>query len=442
MPPFSCVFAKRPVPDVRMNYARTTLNNGLRLLTTHMPGMRSASIAFFFHVGSRCEQEQNVGISHFIEHMLFKGCQHYPTARVISEAIEGVGGVFNASTGKELTSYTARVPGEYLAPVMSVLADMVRFPLFTPEEIEKERGVIIEELSSTQDDPQEWVNLLVDEVMWPGLPLGRDDAGNIETVARLKRAQMLDYLHIYYRPNALVISVAGNIDPQEVITLTEQLFGDWEPGDRPRWAESLPPRNAPPVRIINKATEQANICLATIGAAYTSDDYYPLWLINAILGDGMSSRLFQSIREEQGLAYDIGSYFNSYAETGNLVISAGVDPSHTQETLRAILTELLRLCDTPVAADELERIKAYTCGGIVLGLEGTQQVASWLGSQECLHNRVLNVDEILARINAVTVQDIQRVAQACFVPEWRRLAIIGPEDTQRGEYFGKLLTGV
>ncbi|MDQ2884588.1 MAG: insulinase family protein [Chloroflexota bacterium] len=425
-----------------MNYARTTLNNGLRLLTTHMPGMRSASIAFFFHVGSRYEQEQNVGVSHFIEHMLFKGSQHYPTARLISEAIEGVGGVFNASTGKELTSYTARVPGEYLAPVMNVLADMARFPLFAAEEIEKERGVIIEELSSTQDDPQEWVNLLIDEVMWPGLPLGRDDAGDIETVARLKRAQMLDYLHTYYRPNSLVVSIAGNIDPQEVVTLTERLFGDWEPGDQPRWTESLPPRHAPPVRIINKATEQTNICLATAGAAYTSDDYYPLWLINGVLGDGMSSRLFQSIREEQGLAYDIGSYFNSYAETGNLVINAGVDPSRTQETVRAILTELLRLCETPVPADELERIKAYTRGGIVLGLEGTQQVASWLGSQECLHNRVQDVDEILARINAVTGQDIQRVAQACFVPEWRRLAIIGPEETQRVEYFGKLLTGV
>ncbi len=426
---------------MRMNYAQTTLKNGLRLLTTHISGMRSASIAFFVNIGSRYEHDQEAGVSHFIEHMLFKGSQRYPTARLISEAIEGVGGVFNASTGKELTTYTARVPGEYFAPVIKVLADMVRYPLFDAEEIEKERSVIIEELSSTQDDPQEWVNLLIDEVMWPGLPLGRDDAGSIETVARLQRTQMLDYLHTYYRPNSMVVSIAGNIDSQEVVRLIENLFGDWEAGDHPRWTESLPPRNASPVRIIKKATEQANICLATVGAAYTSDDYYPLWLINGILGDGMSSRLFQSIREEQGLAYDIGSYFNSYAETGNLVVNAGVDPSHVQEAVRAILVELQRLCDTPVPADELERIKAYVRGGIVLGLEGTQQVASWLGSQECLYNRVRAVDEILARINAVTAQDIRRVAQTCFVPEWRRLAIIGPEDTRRVEYFGKLLSG-
>src|SRR6266516_4849699 len=273
------------VPDIRMDYARTTLKNGLRLLTTHMPGMRSASIAFFFSVGSRYEQDHIAGVSHFIEHMLFKGSQHYPTARFISEAIEGVGGVFNASTGKELTSYTARVPGEYLPIVMKVLADMVRFPLFDAEEIEKERGVIIEELSSTQDDPQEWVNLLIDEVMWPGLPLGRDDAGSIETVARLQRTQMLDYLHTYYRPNSMVVSIAGNIDSQEVVRLIENLFGDWEAGDHPRWTESLPPRNASTVRIIKKATEQANICLATVGAAYTSYDLYPLWLFNGILGD-------------------------------------------------------------------------------------------------------------------------------------------------------------
>nr|MBA2394885.1 insulinase family protein [Ktedonobacteraceae bacterium] len=351
-------------------------------------------------------------------------------------------GVFNASTGKELTSYTARVPGEYLPVVLKVLADMVRYPLFDPEEIEKERGVIIEELSATQDDPQEWVNLLIDEVMWPDLPLGRDDAGTIETVAHLQQKQMLEYLDTYYRPNSLVLSIAGNIDEPQVIQLTKDLFGSWEAGEHKSYSTSLPPRDTAPVRIIKKATEQTNICLAAAGISYMSADYYALLLINGILGDGMSSRLFQSIREEQGLAYDIGSYFNSYAETGNLVISAGVDPSHTQEAIRAIILELERLCTTPVPADELERMKAYVRGGVVLGLEGTQQVASWLGSQECLHNRVHAIDEVIASIDAVTIQDIQRVAQSCFASEWRRLAIIGPEDARQVEYFGKLLKGV
>ena len=425
-----------------MNYERTTLQNGLRLLTAHMPGMRSASIAFFFTVGSRYEPNPIAGISHFIEHMLFKGSRHYPTARLISEAIEGVGGIFNGSTGKEITSYTARVPGEQLPAVMDVLADMIRYSNFDPDEIEKERSVIIEELSATRDDPQEWVNLLADEVMWPGLPLGRDDAGFVETVAQIQREQLLQYLDEYYRPNSLVISVAGNIDHQQVIQHTKQLFNDWEARPHPHWQESLPPRDTLPVAMITKDTEQTNICLATLGVAYSSPEYYPLLLINALLGDGMSSRLFQTIREEQGLAYDIGSYFNSYYETGNLVINAGVDPSQTKAAVQAIIGELDQLCQTSVSADELRRIKAYVRGGIQLGLEGTHQVASWLGSQESLRNKVIDVDEMTARIDAVTPKDIQRVSQFCFAPDWRRLAIIGPDDTSQAVYYGNLLKGV
>jgi len=407
-----------------------------------MPGMRSASIAFYLTVGSRYEPDHLAGVSHFIEHMLFKGSRRYPTARLISEAIEGVGGVFNGSTGKEITSYTARVPGEQLTVVMNVLADMLRHPLFDATEIEKERSVIIEELSATRDDPQEWANLLIDEVMWPGLPLGRDDAGFVETVAQISRQQMLDYLDEHYRPSSLVISVAGNIEHSQVIQITEDIFKDWGTREHPRWQESLPPRDTLPVAMIKKETEQTNICLATLGAAYSSADYYPILLINAILGDGMSSRLFQTIREEQGLAYDIGSYFNSYHETGNLVISAGVDPSQTEAAIQAINGELDQLCETPVSEEELNRIKAYVRGGILLGLEGTQQVASWLASQESLRNKVMDVDEMIAHVDAVTSEDIQRVAQFCFAPEWRRLAIIGTDDPQQAEHFGKLLKGV
>lgn len=402
--------------------------------------MRSASIAFFFNVGSRYEPDSILGVSHFIEHMLFKGSQHYPTARLISEAIEGVGGIVNGSTGKELTNYTARVPAEHLHTVMDTMADMVRHPLFDPGEIEKERAVIIEELSSTRDDPQEWVNLLIDEAMWPGLPLGRDDAGYVETVAQLQREQMLNYLDEYYRPNSLVIAVAGNIEHEHVAATTERLFNDWEVREHAEWKESLPPCDVLPIALIHKETEQANLCLGTLGISYFSPDYYTFIVLNAILGDGMSSRLFQRIREEQGLAYDIGSYFNSYAETGNLVINAGVDPSQVEPAIRAITDELNRLCETSVAADELQRIKAYVRGGMSLGLEGTQQVASWLGGQECLRNSITDVDEMIAHVDAVTPQDILRVAQTCFAPQWRRLALIGPYQFKRAEGFAKLLT--
>lgn len=424
-----------------MHYERTTLQNGLRLLMAPMPGMRSASITLFFTVGSRYESNAIAGISHFIEHMLFKGTQKYPTARLISEAIEGVGGQFNASTGKELTTYSARVPSEHLAVVMDVLADMMRHPLFDSLEIEKERGVIIEELSSTRDDPQEWVNLLIDETTWPRLPLGRDDAGYVETVAQIQRQQMLDHLYEYYRPNSLVVSVAGNIDPAQITGAVTRLFGDWKAHKHTPWKESLPPKDASPVAIIEKETEQVNLCLGTLGIAYSSPDYYPFMLINAILGDGMSSRLFQTIREEQGLAYDIGSYFNSYAETGNFVVSAGVDPSQVEPAIRAITRELVHICEVPVAAEELNRIKAYIRGSMLLGLEGTHQVASWLGSQESLRGNIYDIDEILASVEAVTTEDIQRVAQSCFAPEWRRLALIGPCEPGQAELFAQLLKG-
>jgi predicted Zn-dependent peptidase len=424
-----------------MRYNRTVLDNGLRLLTAPMPGMRSASIALFFNVGSRYESRPMAGISHFIEHMLFKGTQQYPTARLISEAIEGVGGMFNGSTSKELTSYVARVPGEHLKEVLYVLADMVRYPLFDATELEKERNVIIEELRSTKDDPQEWVNLLIDETMWPGLPLGRDDAGFEEVVAKLERDQMLGYLDEYYRPNGLVISIAGNIDEAKVIDLVQALFGDWQLRSQTPYRECLPPLDVNPVAFINKNTEQVNLCLGTLGISYASPDYYAFLLVNAILGDGMSSRLFQTIREEQGLAYDIGSYLNSYAETGSFVISAGIDPSQTEPATRAIMKELTCLCETPIASDELARIIAYTRGSMLLGMEGTHQVASWLGGQESLRSTILDIDKMVALIEAVTPQDIQRVAQTCFAPQWRRLALIGPCKPRQVERLGKLLQG-
>ncbi|RAQ94434.1 M16 family metallopeptidase [Thermogemmatispora tikiterensis] len=423
-----------------MQYERTTLPNGLRLLTMCVPGIRSASIAFFFAAGSRYEPDHLAGISHFIEHMLFKGSKNYPSARILSETIEGVGGVFNGSTGKELTSYTARVPSEHLDVVIEVLADMIRYPLFDPHEIEKERQVIIEELSATRDDPQEWSGLLLDQVMWPGLPLGRDDAGRDETVAAISRQDMLTHQEQFYCPNALVVGVVGNIHHAQVRELIEWLFHDWEPRPLRTWTPCPPPRDVPPVAVVYKETEQTNLSLGTLGVAHSSPDYYALMLLNAILGEGMSSRLFQSIREERGLAYDIGSYTSSYYETGNLVVSAGVDPSQTEAAVQAIVQELNRLCEVPVSERELERFKAYVCGGLILGLESTQQVASWLASQECLLGHVVDVDEMIHQIQTVTPQDLQRVARTCFAPEWRRLALIGPEDPRQIDHFQKLLT--
>jgi len=418
-------------------YEKTTLRNGVRIITAEMPHVRSVSTALFFGVGSRFESPEEAGISHFIEHMLFKGAEHYPTAQAISEAIEGIGGVFNGGTGKELTGYTAKVSSDHFVDALDVLVDMVRHPLFDPQELEKERRVITEELNMYKDSPQEWVQVLIDETVWPALPLGRDEAGTRESVERMTRIQMRDYLAAHYLPNNLVVSIAGKVSHQQVVEEVERRVGDWEAREAPRWEPCLPPRNVPRVRLEYKRTEQANLCLATPGVSHDDPARYALALLNGVLADGMSSRLFQEIRERQGLAYDVSSDLASYYETGALVIYAGVDPERTDATLRAILAELARLREEPVPDAELRRIKEYTKGRMLLRLEETHQVASSLGGEETLRNRITDIDEAIAQIDSVTAEDMQQLARRLFQEPDLRLAVVGP--LKDAKHFDRLL---
>ena len=418
-------------------HEKTTLRNGVRIITSEMPHVRSVSTALFFGVGSRFESTAEAGISHFIEHMLFKGSEHYPTAQAISEAIEGIGGVFNGGTGKELTGYTAKVSSDHFVDALDVLVDMVRHPLFDPQELEKERRVITEELNMYKDSPQEWVQVLIDETLWPNLPLGRDEAGTKESVERMTRNQMRDYLAAHYLPNNLVVSVAGKMSHQRVVDEVEQRLGDWEARELPRWEPCLPPQGVPRVRLEYKRTEQANICLATPGVSHEDPARYTLAMLNGVLADGMSSRLFQEIRERQGLAYDVSSDVESYYETGALVIYAGVDPERTEATLRAILAELARLQEEPVPAAELRRIKEYTKGRMVLRLEETHQVASGVGGEEILRNRITEIDEAIALVDAVTPEEMQQLAQRLFQESDLRLAVVGP--LKDAKHFDRLL---
>jgi predicted Zn-dependent peptidase len=418
-------------------HEKTTLRNGIRIITAEMPHVRSVSTALFFGVGSRFESAEEAGISHFIEHMLFKGAEHYPTAQAISEAIEGIGGVFNGGTGKELTGYTAKVSSDHFVDALDVLVDMVRHPLFDAQELEKERRVIIEELNMYKDSPQEWVQVLIDETLWPNLPLGRDEAGTRESVERVTRNQMRDYLAAHYLPNNLVVSVAGRVSHQQVVDEVERRLSDWEPRELPSFEPCLPPQGVPRVRLEYKRTEQANICLATPGVAHNDPARYALALLNGVLADGMSSRLFQEIRERQGLAYDVNSDVESYYETGALVIYAGVDPERAEATLRAILAELARLREEPVPVAELGRIKEYTKGRMVLRLEETHQVASGLGGEEILRNRITEIDEAMALIDAVTPEEMRQLAQRLFQEADLRLAVVGP--LKDAKHFDRLL---
>lgn len=419
-------------------HERATLPNGVRILTARMPHVRSVSVALFFGVGSRYEAAHLAGVSHFIEHLLFKGTQRFPTAQAISEAIEGVGGMLDAGTDKELTVYSAKIASRHFDLAMDVLADMVRHPRLDPRELEKERRVIIEEINMYRDSPQEWVSVLADEAMWPDRPLGREVAGTRATVEAVTREQIEAYRASHYVPGNLVLSVAGEVEHAQVVEAAARLLGDWAPADAPRWAACPPPAGIPRVRLERRETEQTNLCLLTPGLAHRHPDYHAQTLLNVILGDGMSSRLFLEVREQQGVAYDISSSPSSYHDTGCFVTYAGVDPGRTAPALRAILTELARLRVEPVPEDELQRAKEYTKGRMALRLEDTHSVASWLGGQEALRGSVMELDDVMARLDAVTAADVQRVARDLFQEDWLRLALIGPH--KEPAEFERLLT--
>jgi predicted Zn-dependent peptidase len=409
-------------------YQRVTLPNGIRVFTESMPHLRSVSIAFYFGVGARYEPDPIAGASHFIEHMLFKGSQQFPSAQVISEAIEGVGGVLDAATDKEVTVYSAKVASQHFALAMRLISDMAQRPLMQAEEIEKERGVIIEELSMYRDSPADWVNVLADEAMWPGQPLGREVAGTRETVTALSRETLLDYKARHYTPSNLVVSVAGNDSHQQVMETLAELLGDWPDAAAPRWSPSPISATAERVRLETRPTEQTNLCLLTPGIAHTDPRHYAMTLLNAALGDGMSSRLFIEIRERLGLAYDIGSAPSYFHDTGSFTISAGVEPKRVDATIRAAIDELRKLCAEPLRPEELARVKEYTKGRMALRLEDTYSVAAWMGGQEIISGESLELDEVMARVDAVTAEQAQALARDLFTSDGLRLAVIGPQD--------------
>jgi predicted Zn-dependent peptidase len=408
-------------------YQRVTLPNGIRVFVTEIKHVRSVSVAFYFGVGARYEADPIAGASHFIEHMLFKGTERFPTAQTISEAIEGVGGALDAATDKEVTVYSAKVASHHFALAMDVITDMVRRPLMSEEEVEKERGVIIEELNMYRDSPADWVNVMADEAMWPGLALGREVAGSRETVEALTCGILLDYKARHYTPSNLVISIAGNVSREQALDMVSERLGDWHGAAAPTWQPCPIPLGAPRVRLETRPTEQTNICLLTPGLSHTDSRHYALTLLNAALGDGMSSRLFIEIRERLGLAYDIGSSPTYYHDTGAFSVSAGIEPKRAEPTIAAIAHELRRMRDEPLAPEELARAKEYTKGRMALRLEDTATVAAWMGGQEIVTGEPLELDEVMERLDAVTAEDIQRLANELFRTEALRLAVIGPQ---------------
>ena len=417
-------------------HQKTTLANGLRIVTETMPHTRSVSVCFFIGIGSRYERDSEAGISHFVEHLLFKGTSKRPTSREISEAIEGIGGTLNGGTDKELTLYWVRVAQPHFALALDVLVDIISNSRFDPEEIEKERSVIIEEIHMTKDSPGQQVHMLIDELLWPGHPLGRDIAGTGETVAAINRSMMLDYLARGYLGENTVVAIAGNIEHQEAVEAVSRAMAGWGSG-RPCPAFSAY-RDQPNPRLLieTRDTQQAHFCLALPGLALSHPKRYILGLLNTVLGEGMSSRLFAEVRDRLGLAYSIHSYVDHFLDTGAVTVYAGVDPKKLPVAIEAV-TEQLALMKQPVSEAELSRAKELSKGHLLLRMEDTRSVTGWMGGQELLTGEILTVDQTVAIVDAITVEQIADVANELLIGDGLRLAVVGPVGD--GDSLEKLL---
>ena len=412
-------------------FERTALPAGPRVISARLPASRSVSIAAYVLAGSRIETAGQVGVAHFMEHITFKGTAAYPSTRAISEAIEGVGGSFNAATDRESTVYWVRVPRREAARAMDVVGELIVRPQLHETDIQSERAVIIEEIRSYLDDPSEYCQILFQTAMFGDGPLGREICGEEADVAALPAAAIHEFWQTVYRPANTVVAIVGDLPHEEATGLASVAFGTGNgliPGFAP--APALPAGER--VRIGKRATSQAQVCLGVPALHRDHPDSWTLAVLNAVLGDGMSSRLFLSVREELGLAYDVSSGLVDYADAGALEVSAGVDPAGLPAALAAILVELARLRDELVPAGELTKAKRYLGGGLELRMDDTRHVASWIGGQEALHDRVLTLEEALDAVETVDAQAIQRLATQLFHDDALRLAAVAPARHLRG----------
>ena len=407
-------------------YVRTVLEGGVRVLAAPMRERASVSIAFMFGTGSRVESADECGLAHFIEHMVFKGGELYPTARRISEAVEGVGGALNASTDREATIFWAKVPAERIDVAVAVLGDMLFTPRFLAEDVDRERQVVIEELRMYEDSPQDHVHTLFDAVMWPDHPLGWDVAGTEATVQSFTAADCRRHLQRHYRRDDLVVSAAGALDSDAIAELVSQSLQRWPDhgGDRVAPLAATAPSGAA-VSILDRRASQANIVLGARAPSYRDERRFVADILNVVLGEGMSSRLFLELREERALAYDVHSFLTRVADSGTLAISLGCEPKRALVAMRAAVAELKRLATEPVPHAELERAKEYARGRLSVQLESTSALCNHLGQQELLTGEILLADDIAERLLAVD-PDAVRALAAEILGGGLRAAVIGP----------------
>src|SRR5262245_17639761 len=400
----------------------TRLDNGVRVLSERLPDLASVTVGIWVENGSRYERDEQAGISHFLEHLFFKGTDRR-TAAQIAEEIDAVGGVLNAFTGKEYTCYYAKVLREHVPLALDLLADIFTHSRFAGEEIERERTVIIQEISEVEDRPDDYVHELFNLAFWPGHPLARPIAGTAATVSRLQRDDFIRFLEARYRPDRVLVAAAGDIAHDELRQVVERSFGglagtSWTPG-------SLPPEPRPGLSVHEKELEQVHLCLGAPGISQLDPDRYAAHLLNVALGGGMSSRLFQEIRERRGKAYTVYSFLASYLDAGYTGVYVGTSPAWAREVVDVIRVELERVRRDGLGSAELARVKNQMKGNIVLGLETSDSRMSRLAKNEIYFGRDVPLEEVAAAVDAVTNDDVRRVAERLFRPGTLALTVLG-----------------
>jgi len=406
-------------------HTKAVLDNGLRVITSAMPGSRSVCLVVLIGAGSCYEDDSAAGITHFAEHLFFKGTERRPTSKEISQDIEGVGGILNGGTDKELTMYWCKVASPHFDIALDVLADLLLHSRFEEKEIERERGVVNEEIKMSLDLPQQRVDSLIDELLWPGQPLGREVIGTRETVASITRKQMLNHVAARYMPNNTVFSIAGDIDHEDTLDKIEPLFSKWSAGEFSTGYKTDDEQTEPRLRVEPRDIEQAHLCLAVHGFSRSHPQRFAIDLLSTVLGGGMSSRLFTEIRERKGLAYDIHGYTEHFLSSGAFTIYAGVAPEKAAVAVAAIL-EVISQVKEKMTASELTRAKELSKGRLYLRLEDSRNVALWYGGQEILNNQILSMDDVVSIVDGITLDNMKEVADEVLTECGLNLAVTGP----------------
>ncbi|MDD4954329.1 MAG: pitrilysin family protein [Candidatus Omnitrophica bacterium] len=411
-------------------YQKTTLSNGLRIIAHPMRNMQSIALGIWINVGGRYESHEFKGISHYLEHLLFKGSKKY-SCRKIKESLEGVGGSLNGFTSEELTCYLVKIPARHLDLALNIISDMAVNPLLLQEEIDKERTVILEEIKMYKDLPQSYVHELLDELLWPNQPLGMSIAGTPESVGRINRQDLALYQKHYYTPLNMVVSVCGKFNYRDFRKKVEHIFYGLDGKTRNVFVGVKEEQSSPQLKIFTKDTEQTHLALGFHGLMRDHPLRHALGILHIILGANMSSRLFNEVREKRGLAYEIATLVKRFQDTGAFLVHAGIDNRKTSDAVAVILKELADIKHSLVAIDEFKRAKEFYLGQLMLSLEDTLEHMLWIGESTATLNRTHTLKEIIREVAQLRREDIREAARRIFKNNNLNLALIGPiKDSQ------------